>query len=227
MENKRLDVSVLVCCYNKEEYLNECIESIKRQSKTAREIILVHDGCDAPAAHIAATTIILPDNRGVVAARDEAFRYSRGELILFVDGDDILSPDYLEKMWRVIAKGADVAYPDLFIWNGPHSSLSITPKKITPEFVRDFKRVVIPVTSLMKREIYTKVGGFRVWPVLEDLDFWVRAMCNGYIFRKAETLLWYRRVPGTRNTLDLAERKKTLDKIMEQFTFTKDTICLK
>lgn len=219
-----LDISVLVVCYNKEEYLDECIQSILRQTQMPREIILVHDACENVGVHLQATNIVLKNNVGVAKARHEAVRMSTSELILFVDGDDVLSPDYLEKMVRVLMKGGDIAYPDLYLWAGKENRLVITPKKITPEFVQDFKKVVIPVTSLMSRKMYDKLGGFREWEVLEDLDFFIRAMCNGYTFKKAETLLWYRRYPNTRNTIDLAKRKKVLDDILNQFKFSKDKV---
>lgn len=223
-----LDLSILITCYNKEKYLSDCIDSVCRQSKEAKEIIVVHDGCDEPMAHAKADCIILKQNQGVAKARNEAFRFSTGALVLFVDGDDIISPDYLEKMTWVIGKrNADVAYPDLFLWSDLEPRLTITPKRLSPKFVKTFNRVVIPVTCLMKREVYIKVGGFRELPVLEDLDFWVRAMALDYTFKKAETLLWYRRYPNTRNTLDLAKRKQVLLRIMSQFDITDSKISFK
>lgn len=224
---KKIDVSVLITCFNKEKYLNECLTSIERQSKQPKEIIVVHDGCSEPLASVLADSIMLHENLGVANARDVAFKYSTGQLILFVDGDDVISPDYLEKMTVVISKGADIAYPDLYIWMGENSRLSITPKKITPAFVSDHQKVVIPVTSLMKREVYLRVGGFRQLPALEDLDFWIRAMCEGYTFRKAETLLWYRRTAGTRNNLDIIKLRKIFNNILDQFDITKTKISLK
>lgn len=222
-----LDISVLVTCFNKEEYLDECIQSILRQTEKPREVIIVHDACQNVGVHLEATNIVLKDNLGVAKARHEAVRSSTSTLLLFVDADDVLSPDYLEKMVRVLMKGGDIAYPDLFLWAPNESRLVVTPKRITPSFVRDFKKVVLPVTSLMSRKMYDDLGGFKEWAVLEDLDFFVRAMAKGYTFRKAETLLWYRRIPGTRNNVDLAKRQKTLDEIMDQFVFEGDKIWLK
>lgn len=219
-----LDISVLVTCFNKEPYLEECIQSIMRQSQKPREIILVHDGCQNVGVHLGVDNIVLKHNVGVAKARHEAVRFSRSELLLFVDGDDVLSPDYLEKMVRVMMKGGDIIYPDLFLWVEGGGRLVVTPNKITPKFVRDYRKVVIPVTSLISRKMYEDVGGFREWEVLEDLDFFVRAMCRGYTFKKAQTLLWYRRPPGTRNNIDLAKRKKVLDEIMGQFEFEKDKV---
>lgn len=214
-----VDVSVLLTCFKKESYLDECVSSVLRQTKQPKEIIIVHDGCPEPMHHAQATSIFLKDNLGVVRSRHEAFRYSTGSLVLFLDGDDVLSPDYIEKMVLVLADGVDVVYPDLFIWQEGNSSLVVLPDKIEADLVHDINKFPIPVTSLIKRELYEKLGGFRDFPVLEDLDFWLRAMCNGYTFKKAQTLLWYRRTGDTRNSLELAVRKRVLAEIMAQFEF--------
>lgn len=211
-----LDISVLISCYNKEKYLEDCINSVLRQTKQPREIIVVHDGCDNPNHHAKVTSILEDRNYGVAHARDRAFRLSVGKLILFLDGDDVLDPDYLEKMTLTISKGADITYPDIFIWNGKNSKLTNTPENLTKSFVRNKHKVAIPVTSLMKRNVYTQLGGFKEMKVLEDLDFFVRALVKGFKFRKSHTLLWYRRTPDTRNALPLTEKEKVLKEILSQ-----------
>lgn len=214
----KLDASVIITCFNKEEFLDECVASVKRQSRQPKEVILIHDACDKPMAHATAHTIILPQNVGVSMARDVGVRYSSGKLILFVDGDDVLSPDYLEKMALTIYDGADIAYPDLFVWQGDESYLSISPLSITVKTLKKFGKLPIPVTSLMYRSVYDNLGGFKEMRVLEDLDFFVRALCKGYTMKKAHTLLWYRRYKGTRNNQDLSMRLKVLSQIMEQLS---------
>ncbi|HOM78019.1 MAG TPA: glycosyltransferase family 2 protein [bacterium] len=214
----KVDISVIITCFNKERFIDECIASIKRQSRQPKEVILIHDACDKPVAHAYAHTIILPNNVGVSMARDIGFKYSSGKLILFVDGDDVLSPDYLEKMALTIYDGADITYPDIFIWQDDNSSLSISPPVINRKIIKKNNKIPIPVTSLMHRWVYENLGGFRHLSVLEDLDFFVRALCKGYTMKKTETLLWYRRYEDTRNNQDLSMRKKVLSQIMEQLS---------
>lgn len=213
-----VDVSVLITCFNKEKYLEECVSSVLRQTRLPKEIILVHDGCEQPMHHAKVTSIMLNGNYGVERARHEAFRYSTCKLILFLDADDVLSPDYLEKMILALAKGkkADIIYPDIYLWAGKDSKLTITPNRLDINYVKQFEKVVIPVTSLMKREVYEKLSGFKKMDVLEDLDFFVRAMKAGFKFKKAQTLLWYRRYPGTRNTLDILRRKAVIQEVIKQ-----------
>ena len=211
-----IDVSVLITCFNKEQYLSECVQSVLRNTKQPKEIIIVHDGCTEPMHHIGVDSIFLKANYGVAHARDVAFKYSTGKLILFVDADDVISPDYIEKMTLAIFGGADIAYPDIFIWNGQNSKLAKVPEKLTMEYVKDAEKVAIPVTSLMKREVYEKLEGFKKMDVLEDLDFFVRALKMGFKFKKTNTLLWYRRYEGTRNSLDLSVRRVVLKEIIKQ-----------
>lgn len=221
-----LNLSILITCFNKEEWLDDCVQSILRQTKHPKEIVIVHDGCENPMAHAAADTIILNTNRGVSAARHEAVRFSTGELILFVDADDVLSPDYLEKMTIVIAGGADIAYPDIYHWAQEMTRL-VTIPEITTEFVRNYKKVVIPVTCMIRRKMYDKLGGFHDFLVLEDLDFWLRAMAAGYTFKKAQTLLWYRRTPQSKNSMSILKKKQVYFQILNQFVFEKDRIYAK
>jgi glycosyltransferase involved in cell wall biosynthesis len=222
-----IDVSVLITCYNKEEYLDECVSSVLRQTKQPREIIVVHDECTNPMHHAAATTIMLPKNLGVARARHEAFRFSTGKLIVFLDGDDILSPDYLEKMTLKIADGADIAFPDIYLFGDGTSKLTMLTEKVEPALVEKIEKLPIPVTSMMKREVYEKLQGFGKWEVLEDIDFWLRAMCNGYTFARAETLLWYRHTPAGRNATDVGKRTRIMREILEQFVIKDNTITQK
>lgn len=211
-----INLSVLITCFNKEKYLDDAISSVLRQTRLPKEIIVVHDGCENPMHHVAATTLILKENVGVAKARHKAFEQSTCPLILFLDADDVLSPDYLEKMATSIYLGADVTYPDLYLWADVGSRLTITPDEITKGFVKNFKKVAIPVTSMMKREVFERLGGFKEMEVLEDLDFWIRALKEGYIFKKSQTLIWYRQLKGNRNTLDIKKKRQVLKEIIKQ-----------
>lgn len=219
-----IDVSVLITCYNKEQYLDECVTSVMRQTKEPREIIVVHDECSEPMHHTQVTTIMLHKNLGVARARHEAFRFSVGKLILFLDGDDIISPDYLEKMTLKIHEGADIVYPDIYFFGDSGKKLSVLGEKVTPALVKRLQKLPIPVTCLMNRGVYEDLGGFGKWEVLEDLDFWLRAMCNGYTFEKAETLLWYRQEGVKRNAMDMGKKTKIMREILDQFIITDTTI---
>ena len=79
---------------------------------------------------------------------------------------------------------------------------------------------------MMKREVYEKLGGFGEFPVLEDLDFFLRALCNDYTFKKSQTLLWYRQTPTSRNQMSYLKKKEVFKKILSKFNISKDKITL-
>lgn len=212
----KINAAVIITCFNKEEYLDECVTSVLRQTRQPAEIVIIHDQCDNPLHHQEADTVFLSANRGVEKARDLGVKMTTAPLILFLDGDDFLAPDYLEKMALTIFAGADIAYPDTLIFSENERFLSITPTRINIPYVKNIGKVILPVTSLMKREVYDELGGFAKMEVLEDFDFFVRALKKGFKFKKSPTLLHYRRYPGTRNTLDYETRKKVAAEIVSQ-----------
>ena len=176
-------ISVIITCYQKEEFLKECIDSVLFQSYKPNEIILVHDGCEKPLSYKEIDTIILGENRGIAYARDVGFRYSKGDRILFLDGDDKLNPDFIQKVSQI---NADIVYPDMLMFG-----VGVKLVKSDHRVIR--KKMRIPISSLMKREVYQELGGFKDLPVYEDWDFWIRAS-EKFTFKKAETLLWYRQL---------------------------------
>lgn len=219
-------ISAIVNCYNKEEWLTECIDSILRQTKKPDEIVIIHDGCKNPGHYAHCKTIILPENYGVAKARDVGVQNTNGDL-LFVDADDVLSPDYIEKM---VATNSDISYPDLFIWfeHGNYvgkNSLKIAPE-LTPETIISFNSI-IPVTSLMKRYVYETLGGFKEMDVYEDWEFFLRAMEKGYVFKKAQTLLWYRQTSNSRNRIDIEKRSNVYKHIVSQYFISANKLCKK
>lgn len=222
-----VDVSVLITCFNKEEYLDECVSSVLRQTRKPKEIIVIHDECETPVHHAEVETIMLRKNVGVARARHRAFESSIGSLILFLDGDDMISPDYIEKMTLAIHNGADISYPDMYFFGDIEESLVSLKEPVNPDLFNKLKKLPIPVTCLMKRDVYTSLGGFSEWRVLEDLDFWLRAMCNGYTFGKAETLLWYRQEGEKRNAMDYVLKKQIMDEILNQFEYKENKLWLK
>lgn len=211
------NLSVIVTNYNKTpEQLMECMQSIREQTVRPKEVILVDDCSADPRAHALATSIVLPKNVGVAKARDIGVRMSTGKLLLFVDADDKLAPDFIQQCGRVIMH-CDIAYTNLLLFgNVEHNTLVDTPKELTPE--RIFPATcLIRVSSMMYREVYDTLGGFRDLPVYEDWDFWIRAMCQGYTFKKANTLLWYRQIGGSRNGISSDIKSATLKEIVAPY----------
>ena len=114
-------ISIIVPVYNVEKYIRPCLDSILAQTFTDWECILVDDGsqdnsgkiCDEYAAKDTRFIVVHKQNEGVAKARITAFEHSKGELITFIDSDDYVSPEYLEKLSRPIQEeGTDMVSSD-------------------------------------------------------------------------------------------------------------------
>lgn len=105
-------VSIIIPAYNVGRYIEDCILSIVRQSYNNIEILVINDGSTDETHDIIdklATTDerIVPihqQNVGVSAARNIGIEISKGEYLVFVDGDDYLSTDYVEYMLKLVRK---------------------------------------------------------------------------------------------------------------------------
>ena len=115
-EEKRLMilVSVVIPVYNVEKYLNKGIESVLSQSYEELEIILVDDGstdssgkmCDVYARQDKRVHIMHKENGGLSSARNAGIREAHGEYIAFVDSDDWVEPDYIERLLKACVENA-------------------------------------------------------------------------------------------------------------------------
>lgn len=102
-------VSVIVPVYNAEKYLQECVDSILRQTLADIEVILVDDGsfdsspvlCDGYAERDKRVKAIHQRNSGAAAARNQGMNVAQGEYIAFVDSDDWIDADMYKRMVAV------------------------------------------------------------------------------------------------------------------------------
>lgn len=104
--------SIIIPVYRVEQYLDQCVQSLLKQTYDDIEIILVDDGspdscpelCDRYAVQDARVRVIHKPNGGVVTARQAGAAQARGEYIACLDGDDWVSEDYFARFAQVIEK---------------------------------------------------------------------------------------------------------------------------
>lgn len=110
-------VSVIVPVYNVEKYLENCLNSIVSQTYQNLEIILVDDGSTDKSGEIIASfsekdsriKVIRKENGGISSARNAGLRVAEGAYLCFVDADDRISRNFVEKMHKeILASGADL-----------------------------------------------------------------------------------------------------------------------
>lgn len=105
-EIKDILVSIIVPVYNVDKYIKKCIESIINQTHKNIEIILVNDGSKDKSLNICKNyknkdkriKLINQENGGLPKARNEGLNIAKGKYITFVDSDDYVSENYIERL---------------------------------------------------------------------------------------------------------------------------------
>lgn len=110
-------VSVIMPVYNAEEFLRQCLDSLRAQTLKDFEVICVDDGSTDASYNIlkeysamdSRFAVIHQENTGAGAARNNGFAHAKGEYVVFLDCDDFFAEDFLEKTWKVgVEKKADI-----------------------------------------------------------------------------------------------------------------------
>jgi len=187
-------VSVVVTCYNQEEYISEAIQSVVRQTRyeAISEIIVVDDGSTDDSETVirrwadrcGEIRYVYQENQGVSAARNAGIRRSSGDYIALLDGDDLWCEDRLELQLEETKK-----YPVVGLFYGDVYSFQETLNNKTRGYCTQFEGddedvlpklylhggPILTPTTLIRADCFSQVGLFdcSLWQG-EDLDMWLR-----------------------------------------------------
>ena len=228
-------ISIIVPVYNVEEYLEECLESIRKQTYQDIEVILVNDGstdgsqaiCERYCQMDKRFRLINQKNQGQSVARNRGVKESLGEYIMFVDSDDVVSLGLLEQLMKYMSDGIDIVEcnitEDIHCLNSEGKEIGVKELDSNEALYECFNHGVSwsPVAKLYRREIVEKV------PFLENLiyeDFYTGIVSLKYIhkMRKINYIGYYYRY-HTSSTMNQKYSEKNLDifkvgeKLLEEF----------
>ena len=209
-------VSVVVPVYNVRPYLERCISSLIKQTYTNIQIIIVDDGsddgsselCDEIKARDNRIEIIHQKNGGLSAARNTGLKYIKGEYIFFLDSDDYISTDAIEKMLSCLLKNnLDIVCCNrVLFWD--NNKQKVQYDQIDSLLVMDPKNAIIEMnrykyidmsahSKLFKKELFNSIK-FPVGKLSEDMFIMYKifeiADKVGYI---SEPLLYYYQRKGS------------------------------
>jgi len=163
-------VSVIIPCYNGERYLRETIESVLAQSHDALEIVVVDDGstdgtADVVRAFEGAVRYERQRHTGAAVARNRGVALARGDVLGFIDADDLWMPCALKRLLAPLERDPGVGM-----------AVGQMEQFVSPELQEaDFKFSPAPVaarmcgTVLVRRTDFERAGNFS--PVLETGEF--------------------------------------------------------
>ena len=117
-----MKVSVIVPMFNVENYVEQCLDSLSRQTLRDMEVILVDDGCTDNTPLIADKYVtkyperfrmVHKKNGGLSDARNYGIPYAKGQYLAFLDSDDWVEPPLYEKLSVQMDQGCDVCLTDI------------------------------------------------------------------------------------------------------------------
>ena len=178
-------ITVAIAAYNQAHFLEDALRSVFAQTRPADQIIVVDDGStDQPekvTAKFPGCVLIRQENRGLSAARNTGLRAADGDVILFLDADDLLREDALKS-----ALACRIAHPEAAFVYGGHYRVDVSGKimgeaKFTPTGADPFADLLrgncigMHATVLYDRAILLEYGGFdETLRKCEDYDVYLR-----------------------------------------------------
>ncbi len=171
MDKNAIKVSIVVPCYNVEQYIGECLDSLCRQTYQNIEIILIDDGSEDKTYEICAEwekkdeRIILysKQNEGMGPTRNYGISIATGKYIFFVDSDDWIVEDAISHLVQVAERtGADVVTGDYQEYDEATKEI----KEKHQQYLRDSE-----IVSTHDRGVYLLCGWVMVWGKLYNREF--------------------------------------------------------
>ena len=178
-------VSVIIPVYKVEKYIRRCIESVQNQTYKNLEIILVDDGspdnsgaiCDEYAEKDTRIKVIHKENGGVSSARNAGLKKAQGDYIGWVDSDDSIEPDYIDKLiYSAVKSQAEIVVANK---NIPSNRL-IKNDNILKAFLLDKLCRGMPYTLVSRNIFLNEI--FKNYSICEDTEMLMR------LFEKVKTV---------------------------------------
>ena len=207
-------VSVVVPAYNVAPFIGAALASVRAQTFSDFEVIVVNAGSPdtsdleaALAPYGDRIVYVKQENRGAGAARNAGLRLARGEYIAFLDGDDIWLPEFLADQMSLLTDGGyDLVYANaMFIGESPvagrtYMELNPSEGEVTFESLLAGRCVVITSGVLVRKQPVFQVGLFdESLRNSQDFDLWLRLARDGgvRIGYQRKVLLHHRKREGS------------------------------
>jgi glycosyltransferase involved in cell wall biosynthesis len=221
-------VSVVIPTRERPALLARALSSVYDQTWRAREVLVVDDGSAHPPTDVVARfpgarLLVLPERRGAASARNAGVRAALGDLVAFLDDDDVWLPTKLERqVERLTSAPPDVAavycgYRVVSDVTGEVAS-SYEPRLPAAGFAEFLDRTVFGTSiPLVRRRCLEEVGLFdESLPGTQDRDLWL-ALSRRFRFDFVPEVLSEQRIHGPQITSNLPAKIEAKERMLEKY----------
>ena len=200
-------VSVLITAYNREAYLADAIESAVQSTYQNLEIIIVDDASTDATVEIAkkyarqdsrVRLYINQQNIGDYPNRNKAAGYAKGDFLMWVDSDDIIYNESIEKCTNLMVQHPEVNFG--IYYRIPTSKDAFTLDSKTALYQHFFETpylMIGPGGTIIRREYFEKIGGFpEKYGPANDMYFNLKAACYSVVLMIPFEIYFLRKHPG-------------------------------
>ena len=207
-------VSILIPVYNKEEWVSDTLQSVLNQSYKNWECIIINDGStDESLAKINEFTtnnpamwkVVSTPNSGQTAARNYGIELSRGDLLAFLDADDLWHSQKIEKQVQLLNSHPEIELvftPYVIFRKNQNRGFRIIENRDPKKLVRDWLNMrgfggLIESTGMVKRKTLLDFGGFPAnFSMTAGLDLSLRIVQSRGTALTSSPLVFYRLSEG-------------------------------
>ncbi len=215
----RPKISCIVPIYNAAPYLAEALDCILAQTVPIDEIILIDDGSTDDSRAVAArysqhASLVSQDNHGPAAARNHGLRLASGDLITFLDADDIWAVDKTERQLDAFTERPELTICMTYVqnfWEPEFQPAAQLDRKFT-----DAQPGYVCQCLMARRDVFDRVGLFdESLRMSEDTDWFGRAERAGVVKQMLSDVLVHRRLHGSNTSYALYSSDQARDDILE------------
>ncbi|MEU0810388.1 glycosyltransferase family A protein [Streptomyces sp. NPDC005970] len=187
-------VGVVIAAMNSAAFIDQALGSLAMQTTHADQVVVVDDHSDDDTVRLverwrAILPLTLLRNRGprrlgVWGARRAAIEVLETDLVLQLDGDDLVLPHHVAAMSETYAASPGLISPRPLTWTGqgPFRPATYTKGGLPlpgDQLVQLLAQNYVVVGSLYARELYERIGGYRQVAYGEEWDLWLRLVAAG------------------------------------------------
>ena len=206
-------ISIIIPAYQAAAYIVETIESVRAQTRSDWEAIIIDDGSTDNLAEMVGPflsdrRIMLHrfENGGLATARNRGIKLAKGRLIALLDSDDLYEPEYLERMAAALEARPDATFVtcDATMFGVVDRDGHLFSRHLPQRLPITLDRVLLRQfnvfgLSMVRAAALRSVGGYSEdLRAAEDLDLWIRLLANGATAIYVDApLVRYRRRSGS------------------------------